>query len=128
MLSDRRRKVVTTIINKFETVIQQIKRPLTSPDIFVLIDEGHRTQYGRFGASLQRSLPNACPIAFTGTPIRKKHANTTGRFGSYIDKYRINQAVEDGAVVELIYEDRYPPCSRLTRRRSGRSTTASPPT
>ncbi len=108
LLSDGYRKVVTTVINKFETVINQIRRPVTSPDVFVLIDEGHRTQYGRFGASLQRSLPNACAIAFTGTPIRKKNANTTGRFGSYIDKYRIGEAVADGAVVELIYEDRYP--------------------
>lgn len=108
MLSNSGRKVITTIINKFETVIAQIKQPITSPDVFVLIDEGHRTQYGRFGASLQRSLPNACAIAFTGTPIRKKHANTTGRFGDYIDKYRIGEAVKDGAVVELIYEDRYP--------------------
>ena len=108
LMSHDRRQVITTIINKFETVIKQMRRPVTSPDVFVLIDEGHRTQYGRFGASLQRSLPNACAIAFTGTPIRKKRANTTGRFGDYIDKYRIGEAVADGAVVELIYEDRYP--------------------
>ncbi len=110
LLADGKRKVVTTIINKFDTAIRSLGRqaPILSPDIFLLIDEAHRTQYGSFGASLELTLPNACAIAFTGTPISKKDRDTSDRFGKYIDKYRINQAVEDGAVLKLLYENRMP--------------------
>ncbi len=73
-----------------------------SEKILVLIDEGHRTQYSLLGANLAQSLPNAVKIAFTGTPIKK----TEQTFGSYIDKYTIRQAVDDGVTVEIIYEGR----------------------
>lgn len=99
--------VITTIINKFETAINQIKEPLKSNNIFVLIDEGHRTQHGTFNINMQKTMPNACYIAFTGTPLFKKDKNTLNRFGTMIDQYTVKQAVEDGAVLPLIYEGRF---------------------
>ena len=109
-LMDGKRKVITTIINKFDTAIRSLGRqpPITSPDIFLLVDEAHRTQYGSFAASLDLTLPKACAVAFTGTPISKKDRDTNERFGRYIDKYRINEAMADGAVLKLLYENRMP--------------------
>ncbi|TKG95187.1 type I restriction endonuclease subunit R [Puteibacter caeruleilacunae] len=100
--------VITTIINKFEAAVKQCKNPFTSADIFVLIDEGHRTQYGNFSVSMQRVFPNACFIAFTGTPLMKKEKSTAKKFGGYIGKaYTVTDAVDDGAVVPLLYEGRH---------------------
>lgn len=99
--------VITTIINKFETAVNSIKEPLESNSIFVLIDEGHRTQHGTFNINMQKTMPNACYIAFTGTPLFKKDKNTLQRFGTMIDQYTVKQAVEDGAVLPLVYEGRY---------------------
>lgn len=99
--------VITTIINKFEAAVKRLKEPLVSPNIFVLVDEGHRTQYGSFNIEMQKTMPNACYIAFTGTPLFHKDKNTVGKFGSMIDKYTVKQAVDDGAVLPLIYEGRY---------------------
>lgn len=100
-------KVVTTIINKFDTAVRGIKEPLTSPNIFVLIDEGHRTQHGTFNINMQKAMPNACYMAFTGTPLFQKDKNTMHKFGGMIDQYTVKQAVEDGAVLPLVYEGRY---------------------
>jgi type I restriction enzyme R subunit len=99
--------VVTTIINKFETAVKRIKTPLESPNIFVLVDEGHRTQHGTFNIEMQKTLPNACFIAFTGTPLFKKDKNTISKFGTLIDSYTVDQAVKDKAVVPLLYEGRH---------------------
>lgn len=99
--------VVTTIINKFETAVKKIKIPLESPNIFVLVDEGHRTQHGTFNIEMQKTLPNACFIAFTGTPLFKKDKNTLSKFGTLIDSYTVDQAVKDKAVVPLLYEGRH---------------------
>lgn len=99
--------VITTIINKFETAVKGIKRPLLDPNIFVLVDEGHRTQHGTFNINMQKTLPNACYMAFTGTPLFKKDKNTIGKFGTMIDQYTVKQAVEDGAVLPLVYEGRH---------------------
>lgn len=99
--------VITTIINKFETAVNRIKEPLTDNNIFVLVDEGHRTQHGTFNINMQKVMPNACFIAFTGTPLFKKDKNTMHKFGSMIDQYTVKQAVEDGAVLPLLYEGRF---------------------
>ena len=99
--------VVTTIINKFEKAVNNMKEPLTSPDIFVLIDEGHRTQYGSFNVKMMQALPNACFLAFTGTPLMKKEKSTANKFGGIIDDYPVTKAVEDGAVVPILYEGRH---------------------
>jgi type I restriction enzyme, R subunit len=99
--------VVTTVINKFEAAVKKITRPLVSHDIFVLVDEGHRTQHGTFNIEMQKALPNACFIAFTGTPLFKKDKSTAVKFGGIIDAYTVDQAVKDKAVVPLLYEGRF---------------------
>lgn len=98
--------VITTIINKFVAAVNKINIPLTSPNIFVLIDEGHRTQHGAFNIDMQKTLPNACFIAMTGTPIFKKDKSTAAKFGGIIDTYTVDEAVTDKAVVPLLYEGR----------------------
>jgi len=100
--------VVTTIINKFTAAVKKIQKPLENPNIFVLIDEGHRTQYGTFNVEMQKTLPNACFIAMTGTPLFKKEKSTAAKFGGMIDAYTVDEAVADGAVVPLLYEGRLP--------------------
>ncbi|MCB9324009.1 MAG: type I restriction endonuclease subunit R [Lewinellaceae bacterium] len=108
LLNDSGDKIITTIINKFEAAVRQCKKPFTSPDIFVMIDEGHRTQYGSFNVNMELVFPNACFIAFTGTPLMKKEKNTARKFGGYIGKaYTVKDAVADGAVVPLLYEGRH---------------------
>lgn len=99
--------VVTTVINKFEAAVKKIHKPLESHNIFVLVDEGHRTQHGTFNVEMQKTLPNACFIAFTGTPLFKKDKSTAIKFGGMIDAYTVDQAVEDKAVVPLLYEGRF---------------------
>ena len=107
LLESKSDAVITTIINKFEAAVKKVKQPLTSHDIFVLVDEGHRTQYGTFNIKMQKTLPNACFIAMTGTPLMKKEKSTAAKFGGIIDAYTVTQAVEDGAVVPLLYEGRH---------------------
>jgi type I restriction enzyme R subunit len=106
LLESKSDAVITTIINKFVAAIKKIGKPLESPDIFVLVDEGHRTQYGTFNIEMQKTLPNACFIAMTGTPLFKKEKSTAEKFGGIIDAYTVNQAVKDKAVVPLLYEGR----------------------
>lgn len=98
--------VVTTVINKFVAAVNKINKPLSNHDIFVLVDEGHRTQYGTFNIEMQKTLPNACFIAMTGTPLFKKDKSTAAKFGGIIDTYTVDQAVSDKAVVPLLYEGR----------------------
>jgi type I restriction enzyme R subunit len=98
--------IITTVINKFEAAVKRPGAAFESPDIFVLIDEGHRTQYGTFNVAMRRVFPNACFLAFTGTPLKKQEKNTAQKFGGIIDSYTVREAVEDGAVVPLVYEGR----------------------
>lgn len=108
LLESKSDAVVTTIINKFVAAIKKINKPLESHDIFVLVDEGHRTQHGIFNIDMQKTLPNACFIAMTGTPLFKKDKSTAAKFGGVIDAYTVDQAVSDKAVVPLLYEGRLP--------------------
>lgn len=107
LLQSKSDAVVTTIINKFETAIKRLPSALESPNIFVLVDEGHRTQHGTFNIEMQKTLPNACFIAFTGTPLFKKDKKTSDKFGGEIDRYTVDKAVKDKAVVPLLYEGRH---------------------
>ncbi len=110
LLENKSDAVITTVINKFETAVRGIKKPLTDPNIFVLIDEGHRSQYGELGIKMNKALPNACFIAMTGTPLMKKEKSTAAKFGGMIQPvYTVDQAVKDGAVVPLLYEGRLVP-------------------
>ncbi len=99
--------VVTTVINKFEAAVKKISKPLENHNIFVLVDEGHRTQHGTFNIDMQKTLPNSCFIAFTGTPLFRKDKSTAAKFGGMIDAYTVDQAVNDKAVVPLLYEGRF---------------------
>ncbi|MCK6609918.1 MAG: HsdR family type I site-specific deoxyribonuclease [Bacteroidia bacterium] len=107
LLESKSDAVVTTIINKFVAAVKKINQPLESHDIFVLVDEGHRTQHGIFNIDMQKTLPNACFVAFTGTPLFKKDKSTAAKFGGLIgDPYTVTDAVADKAVVPLLYEGR----------------------
>ena len=98
--------VVTTIINKFNTA-ERLAARNTSRDVFVLVDESHRSNYGSMAAKMRTVFPNACYIGFTGTPLMKREKNTLTKFGKLIHKYTIQDGVEDGAIVPLIYEGRF---------------------
>lgn len=112
LLESKSDAVITTIINKFETAVKRMSRPLTDPNIFILIDEAHRSQYKEMAIKMDKVLPNACKIAFTGTPLMKREKNTARTFGGIIRPvYTVRQAVEDGAVVPLLYEGRIVPQS-----------------
>lgn len=106
LVNSDRADVITSIINKFNTVErQEVKNP--SRDIFVLVDESHRSNYGLMATRMRSVFPNACYIGFTGTPLMKSEKNTMARFGRLIHKYTIRDGVEDGAIVPLIYEGRF---------------------
>ncbi|TOL83542.1 deoxyribonuclease HsdR, partial [Vibrio parahaemolyticus] len=77
----------------------------TKPNFFVMVDEAHRSQYGFLAAFMRASLPNAKFIAFTGTPLFKDDKETLGTFGGkeYIDTYRLDEAVADGATLPIKY-------------------------
>jgi type I restriction enzyme, R subunit len=108
MLSGNRQRIVTTIIDKFDAAVGRQSVRNEDPNIFVLVDEGHRGQYGRLHAQMRRVLPNACYIGFTGTPVMKKDRNTIEKFGGLIQpSYTIDRAVKDKAVVPLLYEGRH---------------------
>ena len=110
LLESKTDAIITTVINKFETAVKRMKHPLTDPNIFILIDEAHRSQYKEMAIKMDKVLPNACKIAFTGTPLMKKEKNTANTFGGIIRPvYTVRQAVEDGAVVPLLYEGRIVP-------------------
>ena len=97
-------ELVMGMISKFQETEFQEKFPLlnTSPNILLMIDEAHRSEYKELGANLHYSLPNSVKIAFTGTPIDK----TEITFGDYIDKYTLKQSVNDGVTVPIYYEGR----------------------
>lgn len=105
--------VITTLVHKFDR-----KTDFTDDDadLFVLIDEAHRTQGGDANAMMNKILPRACQIAFTGTPLMKKTKTKDGvltksqsinKFGGLIDEYTISEAEEDGAVLPLVYQGRF---------------------
>ncbi len=110
-------KTVTTTIQKFQDLTnsggagkrgRREERPVLSKaeNIFVLVDEAHRTQYSSLAANMRQALPGACFLGFTGTPIDKQDRSTLQTFGPYIDTYTIEQAVKDDATVPIFYESR----------------------
>jgi len=106
LLKDKGNEVITTIIDKFQTAKKNATFTDESSNIFVLVDESHRSQYGTANATMRKILPNACYIGFTGTPLMKTEKSTARKFGGFIHKYTIDQAVKDGAVLPLLYEGR----------------------
>jgi type I restriction enzyme R subunit len=105
LVQGSRADIIATVIDKFETVANQKVRD-KNPNIFVLVDESHRSQYGIIHAKMRRVFPLACYIGFTGTPLLKKEKTTAAKFGDFIHTYPMRQAVADKAVVPLIYEGR----------------------
>ncbi|MDB2474771.1 HsdR family type I site-specific deoxyribonuclease [Amylibacter sp.] len=107
MLASDSSDIITAMVQKFQEKADDFVFPLlnASDKIIVLADEAHRTQYGTLGAAINSALPNAPRIAFTGTPLIKS-GKTTNSFGTYIDKYTIEQAVQDGATIQILYEGR----------------------
>ncbi len=96
--------LVMAMIHKFrEADLKEMFPELNdSPHILVMTDEAHRSQYSKLGANLDKGIPNASRIGYTGTPIDK----TEQVFGDYIDKYTMRQAVDDGVTLEIVYEGR----------------------
>lgn len=96
--------LVMAMIHKFrETDLAEAFPELNkSPNILVMTDEAHRSQYAMLGANLDKGIPNAARIGYTGTPIDK----TERVFGDYIDRYTMRQAIEDGVTLEIVYEGR----------------------
>lgn len=109
-LSDRRSRIVTTLVHKFQKALKSREALASDPDVFVLVDEGHRTHTGTMHAAMRIALPRASYVGFTGTPILKGDKATVDRFGGIIgEPYTIAQAVDDKAVVPLVYEGRLVP-------------------
>lgn len=118
--------VIFTTIQKFSPDDEEDKLPVLTDrtNVIVIADEAHRSQYGLqartvvnkdetdtktvYGNAkyMRDALPNASYIGFTGTPIERDDKSTPAVFGDYIDVYDIQQAVLDGATVEVFYESR----------------------
>lgn len=101
--------MVFTLIHKFQ-YDKTKKYPLLSDrnDIFVLVDEAHRTQYKQLAENMHTGLPNANYIAFTGTPLLGSKRLTNQWFGDYVSEYNFAQAIKDGSTVPLFYSRRVP--------------------
>jgi type I restriction enzyme R subunit len=107
ILEKNKKSIITAVLDKFEAGVKKRSVEVDSENIFVLVDESHRSQYGSAHAMMKKVLPNACYIGFTGTPLLKTEKSTADKFGGFIDKYTIDEAVADKAVVPLLYEGRH---------------------
>jgi type I restriction enzyme R subunit len=97
--------IIATVINKFETVAdEKVRDP--NANVFVLVDESHRSQYGLIHSKMRQVFTRACYIGFTGTPLTQREKNTARQFGSFIHTYPMRTAVGDKVVVPLLYEGR----------------------
>jgi type I restriction enzyme R subunit len=100
-------RIIFSLIQKFNSATKQPECENHSPDIIVLIDEGHRSQGGENHIRMKQALPNAAFVAFTGTPLLKDD-KTTNKFGPIVHAYTMQRAVEDQTVTPLLYEERIP--------------------
>ncbi len=114
--------IIFTTIQKFGLLQGETQHPVlsTRSNLIVITDEAHRSQYGlkarldsasnqyKYGYAyhLREALPDATFIGFTGTPIEINDKDTRAVFGAYVSVYDINDAVEDGATVQVYYESR----------------------
>ncbi|MFH1777675.1 MAG: HsdR family type I site-specific deoxyribonuclease, partial [Candidatus Omnitrophota bacterium] len=97
---------VFTTIQKFNQEVDPQEGYTKRPDIIVITDEAHRTQYGILALNMRNALPNANFIGFTGTPLFKDDEITSKVFGEYVSTYDFQRAVEDKATVPLYYDSR----------------------
>jgi type I restriction enzyme, R subunit len=96
-------------VDDFDAFIKELEAQpsRTVGEVFVFVDECHRTQSGKLHRVMKAMMPNAAFIGFTGTPLLKKDAQTSLEvFGGYIHTYKFSEGVEDGVVLDLIYEAR----------------------
>lgn len=108
LIKEKNLAVITTVVDKFESAARKKVGFIdTDQDIFVLVDEAHRSQNGIANLEMNRIIPNACYIGFTGTPLMKKDKESWKKFGGYIDRYTIDDALLDKIILPLIYEGRY---------------------
>lgn len=116
-LAQARPRLLCSLIHKFgrrdvedfDAFIKELesKPGHTVGEVFVFVDECHRTQSGKLHRAMKALMPNAVFIGFTGTPLLKKDSQTTLEvFGKYIHTYKYNEAVDDGVVLDLVYEAR----------------------
>lgn len=106
LIKDDGADIITSVVNKFETAAN-VNKPILSSDIFILVDESHRTQYGKMHNKMKQLFPNASYLGFTGTPLMKKEKSTIGKFGDLIEpSYTISDAVKDKMILPLYYEGR----------------------
>ncbi len=103
LINDNKADIVTTLVHKFDTASKE-QKPVYSKEIFVLVDESHRTQYGELHIKMKNVFPNACYLGFTGTPLMKKEKNTMIKFGELLHTYTIADGVRDKTIVPLLYE------------------------
>lgn len=108
LIKEKDLSVITTLVQKFESAAKKSAGFVdTDENIFVLIDEAHRSQNGVANFEMGKIIPNACYIGFTGTPLMKDEKESWRKFGGYIDKYTIDDALADNIILPLIYEGRY---------------------
>ena len=96
-------------VGNFNKFIKELESepPNTVGELFVFVDECHRTQSGKLHRTMKAMMPNAVFIGFTGTPLLKKDKQTSLEiFGKYIHTYKFNEGVEDEVILDLIYEAR----------------------
>ena len=102
-------RYVFTLIQKFHAERGETYPELSDrPDIIVMTDEAHRSQYDIFALNMRNALPNAAFIGFTGTPLMAGEEKTRAVFGDYVSIYNFKQSVDDQATVPLYYENRIP--------------------
>jgi type I restriction enzyme R subunit len=100
-------RITFTLVHKFNTASRLPECRNDSPNLIVLVDEGHRSHGGETHERMKKALPNASYIAFTGTPLLKDE-KTASKFGPIVHAYSMQRAVEDEAVAPLLYEERIP--------------------
>ena len=104
LIKDEEADIITTLVQKFETASNK-DTLLDSTDIFVMVDESHRSQYKELSNKMRNVFPHACYLGFTGTPLLKKQRSTIEKFGNrLIHTYTIADGVKDKAIVPLLYE------------------------
>jgi len=96
-------------VDDFDAFIRELEAEpsRTVGEVFVLVDECHRTQSGKLHRVMKAMMPNAVFVGFTGTPLLKQDAQTSLEvFGGYIHTYKFSEGVVDGVVLDLVYEAR----------------------
>ena len=100
-------RISFTLVHKFNTASKLPECRNDSPNLIVLVDEGHRSHGGETHERMKKALPRAAYIAFTGTPLLKNE-KTANKFGPIVHAYTMQRAVEDETVAPLLYEERVP--------------------